>query len=108
MANQYIRMMEKREVFIGEAGSPIDLGAYKSVVAQIRVLSAGSGGTLCLQHAAKAEGSAFKNLGDPANLNGTTNDVQAHTDFLRWVRFLADDNVAGNPIACIDIVAKEY
>lgn len=107
MANQHYSLVDKREVFADEAGEGLDLGAYKSIVAQIQIHSTGTNGDVCLQHAAVNENGAFTTLGTNVQVDGLQNDVQSHANFLRYVRFSADSNIAGHPIVSIDIVVKE-
>ena len=62
--NQAIRLLDRDVVNIGEAGPAVDLGGFAKVRAQIRVHTAGSDGTIELQHAAVDEDLAFQRIGD--------------------------------------------
>ena len=108
MASYSETLVQRREVGVGEAGESIDLGAYCSVGGQMIVHVAGSGGSITLEHSATSRDSGFTTLGSTLTLTTTANNVQHHTNFLRYVRWLADDSVAGNPIVSIHIIAKEY
>ena len=108
MANQYYKLVNKREVFASEAGTPLDLGGHKTIEAQIQCHSAGAGGFVYLQHSAVNENSAFTLLGTKLLVDGIGNNVQAHAYFLRYVRVYADAAIAGNPIVSVEIVAKDY
>lgn len=106
--NQYVRLFEKRNLYASETSDPVDFGAYKTICAQIRVIKQGSAGTVELQHAATSEAAAFKTLGSSVALTSVgTNDIQYHTNFLRYVRWAASSSVAGEPIIVIDVIAKE-
>lgn len=85
-----------------------DAGAYNKAQIQFRVLKAGSAGTVTLQHAAVNEPDAFKDVsGAQWNLNATTNSFTTVADFLRYLRVVSDANVAGSPVAMMDIILKE-
>lgn len=86
----------------------MDAGAYKTLECQGRCIVAGSNGQAKIQHAAVNEPDAFKDLAGAAwNLNATNNTVVSISNFLRYLRWVTDANVAGNPVALIDVVAKD-
>ena len=53
------------------------------------------------------EEDAWLNLGANVATGGTTNNFQSHSNFLRYIRWVPDGAVAGDPVAIIDLVAKE-
>lgn len=72
------------------------------------MLKAGGNGTWKLQHAAVNEDEAFKDLaGGSVLLNATDNHVLTIPSFLRYVRWVTDSAVAGDPLALADLIAKE-
>lgn len=86
----------------------LDIGAYRVLEIQVRVISAGTAGNLKLQHAAVNEPDAFKDLsGASFALTPASNQVMSISNFLRYLRWVTDNGVAGGPVALIDIVAKE-
>jgi hypothetical protein len=101
-------LIRRRLVLVSETGESIDLGAYKSIGGQIIIHEIGSGGSIGLEHSATNKSEAFTTLGNTVTLTTIANDVQNHTNFLRFVRYVTDGSVAGNPIVSLHIVAKEY
>lgn len=86
----------------------LDAGAYRVLQIQARVLVAGTGGNVTLQHAAVNEPDAFQDLsGASWALNATSKNFATVTDFLRYLRWVTDAGVTGIPSAVIDIIAKE-
>ncbi len=112
MASAYTRILRARPLTSAttpDTSESFDAGGYRVLDVQTRVLNAGSAGTVKLQHAAVNEDAAFKDLSGftAVNLNATANDFQEVTSFLRWVRWATGTAPTGNPVAVIDIVAKE-
>jgi len=110
MASRYVRLLDPTVLVASSSQAKedvVDLGAYTTLVAHVRVLKAGGAGNVFLQHAAVNEVDAWVTLaGTTVALNGTGGVVSA-TNFLRYVRWATDALVAGAPVALIDIVAKE-
>jgi len=112
MASAYTRLLRARPLTSAttpDTSEAFDAGGYRVLCIQTRVLSAGSAGTLKLQHAAVNEDSAYKDLTTftAVNLNATANDFQEVTSFLRFIRWVTGTAPTGNPSAVIDVVAKE-
>jgi hypothetical protein len=86
-----------------------DAGGFREIVCQIRVTTAGSAGTIKLQHAATNDDAAFTDITgfSAVSLTATTNNVQAITGFLRWIRYTTGTVPTGGPVVIIDLVAKE-
>lgn len=115
MASQSVRILDPQPLG-ASAEQPrdqvVDLGAYKQLVASCRVLKVGSGaggGRVKLQTAAVNEPGAFH---DVAGLSwvvdgSATGGMASSGEFLRYVRWVTDAGVAGSPVVCIDVVAKE-
>lgn len=87
----------------------VDAGAFVHLEVDVRVPAAGAAGTLKVQHAAVMEPDAFRDLpGMTFTLSGGSPGGFASTDhFLRYLRWITDSAVAGNPQAIVDIVGKE-
>lgn len=107
-ANQAYRMLDRRVITPNETSEILDLGPFKTLCVSIWVAAAGSAGTIELQHAAISEPNAFTTVGSAVNLNATGVNVQYHTSFLRYVRWLSSGAVAGSPEVVIDVIAKEF
>jgi hypothetical protein len=89
----------------------IDVGAYRRLEVQFRLLKAGTAGTAWLETAPVDEDEAFQQVGAAVNLNGsgmTNNKQQISSDaFYRFARVVTDGAVAGSPVLTVDVVAKE-
>ncbi len=111
MASQYSRFLPLQTLSSTQTmprDEVLDLGAYNTLQIQLRVLVAGSGGNVKIQHAAVNEPDAFKDLsGASAALNATGNHFVTVTNFLRYLRWVTDGSVSGSPAVLIDIIAKE-
>lgn len=111
MASMYQRILDPRALTPNDTTQReevLDAGAYNTLQAQMRVLSAGSAGNLKLQHAAVNEPDAFIDIGGASvSLASTSNSLVTVTNFLRFIRWFSDSATAGSPIALIDVVAKE-
>ena len=84
-----------------------DAGAYSTLEIHVRILKSGSAGNLKLQHAAVNEEDAYIDLGTASwAVTGSGGHISI-SNFLRYVRWVCDGSVAGNPVIMIDIVAKE-
>lgn len=110
MAGESVRLLDPQVLSAGDTMNPervYDGGGYKNLEIHTRILKAGSGGNIKLQHAAVNEPGAFIDLATAtwaANGNGSYVSI---SNFLRYVRWICDGAVAGGPIAVIDLVAKE-
>jgi hypothetical protein len=84
----------------------IDLGGYRQVVIQARIMKPGSAGNLLIEDAAVNEEDAFgRAVATFSVVNGAP--PAEVTAFLRFLRWRGDANVAGSPVMIVDIVAKE-
>ncbi len=110
MASQYHRLMDPTTLkpnLQQDLQDVFDAGAFRVLEVDVRVLKAGSAGSLLLQHAAVNEEDAYRDLaGSSVSLTGSGAYFTIQ-NFLRFVRWRADGNVAGDPIPLIDTVAKE-
>ncbi len=89
-----------------------DAGAYTTLQTHVRLIKAGTGtaaGKLKLRHAAVNEPDAWVDLPGAEWVIDSTGagGVLTISAFLRYISWYTDSNVAGGPIAVIDIVAKE-
>ena len=91
-----------------------DLGAYKELNVIVRVLKLGTGtdagNKIYLEHAATNEEGAFIAIDSASWVTHSTADAISYlqiTGFSRYVRWVSGDQVAGGPVALIDVVAKE-
>jgi hypothetical protein len=111
MASKAVRLMEPQSPAASTKQSRTeaqDFGAYRTLQVQPRVLKAGSGGNISLEHAAVNEEEAYTTIsGTSVALNATSNTPITVSNFLRWVRWATDGSVAGTPLVLIDIIAKE-
>lgn len=111
MASQYSRFLPLQTLTANQTmprDEVLDVGAYNKLQIQLRVLVAGSGGNVKIQHAAVNEPDAYKDLsGATVALNATTNQFVTVSDFLRYLRWVTDGAVTGSPAVLIDIIAKE-
>lgn len=110
MASQYHRLLDPRVLYsndVQDLREAFDAGAFKTLEIDIRILKSGSGGNLKLQHAAVNEPGAYRDLnGTSVAVTGTGNYVSV-ANFLRYIRWICDGAVAGDPVGLIDIVAKD-
>ena len=75
-----------------------DAGAYRELQLQMRVLSAGTAGTVELEHAAVNEEDAYTAIsGTSTSLTSAANSFKTVTAFLRFIRWSVDGNPTGNP-----------
>lgn len=84
----------------------VDIGAYRRVVVSVRKPAVGSVGTLYLQHSAVLEDNAFLDTGNTFDLTSATQETQAYTGLLRYVRWRAV-SVTGNPQVVIDVLGRQ-
>ena len=110
MASEYRRLLDpstaKATVF-QELREAWDAGAYRVLEVHVRVLKAGTGGNIILQHAAVNEEDAYLDL---ANASTALNGQGAYltiSNFLRFIRWRTDGAVAGSPVVMIEIIAKQ-
>ncbi|MFT5582473.1 MAG: hypothetical protein ACI9VR_000049 [Cognaticolwellia sp.] len=113
MAGQYVRLMDAGTITQGpQSQDAVDLGAYRQVVFHLRLLKAGSGtagAQLVVQHAAIDEEGAYIDIPGISwvvDSNGT-GGVLDTTTFMRFVRVAGVGTFAGDPVALLDLVAKE-
>ena len=84
----------------------VDIGAFRRVVVSVRKPAVGSVGTMYLQHSAVLEDNAFLDTGSTFSLTSATQETQAYTGLLRYVRWRAV-TVTGNPQVVIDILGRQ-
>ncbi len=87
-----------------------DAGAFKQLEVQVRVLKKDTNptpGNLKLQHAAVNEEDAYVDITNATWSLGGAGGFTPIPDFLRFIRWVTDNNVQGDPIVIVDIVAKE-
>lgn len=110
MSNQYHRLLDARELqanLIQDRETVLDAGGHRVLEFQIRVLAAGTAGKIKIQHAAVNEAEAFTDLDTiELNLSSLANSHQSANNFLRYIRWITDSGVGGNPVALIDMVCK--
>ena len=111
MASQYHRLIDSvmlKPNMTQSLRDAYDAGAFKQLEVQVRVLKSGTGtGNLKLQHAAVNEEDAYVDItGATWSLSGAGGFTPI-PDFLRFIRWVTDNNVQGDPIVIVDIVAKE-
>ena len=109
MAGIYRRLLDARAMSgseVCERQDVLDLGAYRTLQLHVRVLKAGTGGSLKIQHTAQLQPEAWLDLGLPIALIATSDALTTETDFLRFVRWITS-NAAGSPVAVVDVVAKD-
>jgi hypothetical protein len=83
-----------------------DAGEFTELNIAVRVISAGSAGTIFLQHAPVRASSAFSNLaGTSVALDAAGPDFVQITSFSRYIRWRAT-SVGGSPVVLIDLIAK--
>lgn len=111
MASLYHRFLPYQTVSASQTmtrDEVFDAGAYRVLEVQCRVVVAGGGGSIKLQHAAVNEPDAFMDVsGGSWNLNATSKNYYSVTGFLRYLRWVTDGSVSGSPAVLIDIIAKE-
>lgn len=117
MASQAIRLMDVSTLSASKEQmreQVADLGAFKELNVQVRVLKIGTGtdanATLTLEHASVNEDEAFLPLSSASwrvDSTASANSYLQITGFLRYVRWATGSMVAGSPVAVIDLVAKE-
>jgi hypothetical protein len=111
MASEYVRILDTRTLAANDAmpeKEALDLGAYRVLVVQIRVMKAGTGGAVKLQSSLTNEVGSFVDIPTLTwNVNAASNTVTASGEYGRYVRWAADGAVAGGPVVLIDVLAKE-
>ena len=111
MASQYVRLLDSRTLNANDAmleRDAVDLGAYRIIVAQIRMGKVGTAGNILLETSLTNEPGTFvaiPNVTWAANV--ATPAVLVGEAFGRYVRWKADNAVAGSPVVTIDVLAKE-
>lgn len=114
MAGQYVRLMDAGTINPGpqQTHDAVDLGAYRQAIFHLRLLKAGSGtggGQVVVQHAAVNEEGAYVDIPGISwivDSNGTGGVLES-TAFMRFVRVAGVGSIAGDPVALLDVVAKE-
>ena len=89
----------------------LDVGAYRKLDVQFRLVKEGTAGTVWLESAPVNEADAWQQLGASASLLGTgfVNGKKqlSSEDFYRFLRVVSDGAVGGSPVLTVDVVAKE-
>ncbi len=86
----------------------VDLGAYRYLEVLFRVLNAGTAGDVILQSNTRNEADGWTDITGLSQPVGTVDDQhKSSANFLRYVRWVASNAIAGNPTVQIDLVAKE-
>lgn len=110
MASQYVRLLDPRVIQandVQDLKDAFDGGAYTKLELHCRILKSGSAGNVKLQHAAVNDEDGYIDLGNASwAANGSGGPVSI-SNFLRYVRWVGDSAVAGNPVVTIDLIAKE-
>lgn len=83
----------------------IEIGPYRSLTTQLRVVVAGTG-TVTLQHSAELEEDAFMDVGNALTLALVTSGGIAYTNLLRFVRWRGAWT-AGAPRFQLELVLRE-
>ncbi len=60
-----------------------------------------------LEHAAALDADAWIALASTVSLSTPSNTLVTVSNFLRYIRVITSSDVAGDPVALIDIIAKE-
>jgi hypothetical protein len=112
MAGVFTRLLRAKPIAgatTPDINESFDAGGFRELTCQIRVTTAGSAGTIKLQHSATNDDAAFTDITgfSAVSLTATTNNVQSITGFLRWIRYVTGTAPTGNPVVIIDLVAKE-
>lgn len=110
MASEYRRLLDpgtaKPDVF-QELREAWEAGAFRVLEVHVRVLKAGTGGNIILQHAAVNEDDAYLDLAGSTTVLTGSGAYFTISSFLRFIRWRTDGGVAGSPVVMIDIIAKE-
>ena len=108
MAGQYVRILDTRALSSNLScpdNNVVDLGAYRVVVVDCRLAALGTGGNLIIETSSVKEDGTWRTaLSIPLNANPNLLEI---TLFARFIRWRTDGAVAGNPVATVDLVAKE-
>ena len=78
---------ERINVSSSETSGIYEVGTSEKLEYHIRVHSAGSGGTITLEHSALKEPGSFAPVGTARNLNSAQNYTEGFDHFLPYVRF---------------------
>lgn len=81
----------------------LDLGAYRVIVFDPRVLVTGQGSLILETSAVAEEGTWRTVLTIVLTATAAMSEVGS---FLRYVRWRTDGSVSGNPVVVVDLVAK--
>lgn len=109
--NQAVRLMDRQIVKANYVGPGVDLREYATLEVSFQMLDAGgsTAGAIFLQHAAVDEEGAYTQLGVALDLFGAAPVVSHQSlSFLGYVRWTTNANVNGQPLAAIEIIAKEH
>lgn len=109
MAGKYVRLLDAQVIAPNEKqprDQALDLGGYKQLNIQARILKPGTAGTIFVEDAAVNEEAAFSRAIASFSVVNATNPIEVN-GFLRFVRWRADATIAGGPALLIDVVAKE-
>ena len=109
MAGRYLRFLDAyspKPNEIQESDKVLDLGGFSSLGLDCRVLKQGAG-NIYLEHAAVNEEGAWRSLGTATWDLSQSGSFVYITQFLRFLRWRTDTNVASAPVVLLDLVAKE-
>ena len=115
MAGSYKRLLNARTLTAGweqPLEAAIDVGGFRRLEVQVRLVKVGTAGTLSLESAPVNEDDAYQAVaGSSVNLDGTgTTDGKKQVSidaFFRFLRVVTDAQAAGGAVATVDVVAKE-
>lgn len=109
-AAMYTRMLDTQKItanFKQPKTDVVDVGSSNRVTLHVRVVKAGTAGTLILQESAVNEDDAFRTSGVSLALNALANTKLVLADPLRFLRLVGDGDVAGDPVGLVDLVGRE-
>lgn len=107
MPSQYVRLMDTRTLGPSQTCPRelvVDLGAFRAIVLDPRILTVGGAGNLLIETASVNEEGAFRVV---ATIVLTATAAMSEIPvFLRYIRWRTDAGVTGNPVVVVDLVAK--
>lgn len=106
MGSQSARLLDTRKLNpndICPREQVLDLGAYRFLVIDPRILTTGQG-NLFIETAAINDEQAWRIIAT-IPLTAVSNMIEIAT-FLRFVRWRTDNNVTGTPTVVVDVIAK--
>jgi hypothetical protein len=96
---------ERIPITTDETSSIYEVGYANKLEYHIRVHTAGSGGTITMEHSAIKEPNSFAPVGTARNLNSATNYTEGLDHFLPYVRFKTS-SAAGSPNISVFLVVR--